>query len=624
MKYLYEKLKYTTNSPIPGRQWLGNLRWYVREAHQPERYQFECIDARETLSHKECTAKKMTEQLFEVCTGENVVGSREYGADYIKTSDFFVAFPFYNYGCIMKGKTLQIIIQGEVLEEQDTIVVSYNGYYICFRSNEEMCMKPAEEAGYFCISVDGSRAEVTMVATFHTDKQKALEECRDLYVNSEVKLEENRIFWDSYLNSCPLASAKNAGICSVAEEDFLIRQLWHWWCLLINVNDVEFNKLNIYMAPDRTSWKGIWSNDGQLCMAALSLTNQKELARRMMLAYLRASLNEDGVLSWYTHSDGLGCYGLKGDVGRFSHGSPYTPQMIDYYVKNSGDTTILSEKVGSRTVYDSLKKYLETLYAQRVNDVYGLVEWANLWETGWDDKGGCFFDNASLKEWCNVVRSGDDAEIASFYEKNQLPVIPIVEQVITLWGLYAMADLASKVGDEKYEKWCLQAANEMRNGVTEQCWNEAGGFYHDIDVKKDALSETKNADVFYWLYFEKNQERAEKIYAQLINEKAFDACYIPMLSMDSKGFNPLGYFSGGHWPREMSFVAMGLKRCGFTEKARELLVKAIMIAEGCILPEVVNPLDGKPTTVITKVAYNVMLVIALLDIENKVIWCEVE
>ena len=629
MYNLYSKLKYVTTSPIHGNHWIGNLRWYVREEQDSECYRFECISARKGESHAVCIAKNMTEQLFEVYIGEKVERYREYGADYIKTENFFVAFPFYDYGCIMEGKKLQIKLQGDIrrLDDtliNDTLILYKNGYYICFRSSRKLTVVQENSSEGKLFIIDSGEKAVTLAVSFHTDRQTALKVCRELYENREDKLQQNQAFWESYLDSCPLADSEMAEKCGADKEAFEVRQLWHWWCLLLNVNELEFNELSAYMAPDRTNWKGIWSNDGQLCMAALALTNQKALAKKLILDYLCTSLSGEGILSWYTHADGQGCYGLQGDVGRFSHGAPYPPQMIHYYVKNTGDTGILQEAVGGLTVYEALKRYIETLYMLRMNPHYGLVEWANLWETGWDDKGGCFFDSASLGEWCSVISSGDDEKIAAFYEKNQRPVIPIVEQVITLWSLYAMADLAQMTGDAGCQQWCLEAARKMRKAVSGQCWNEEDGFYHDVDVKQGTLGTSKNADVFYWLYFEEDKKRAERIYARLTDPEAFGCCCIPMLSRDSEGFNPFGYWSGGHWPREMSFIAMGLNRSGYCEKAKELLINAITIAEGCIIPEVVNPLDGKPTTLVTKMAYNIMDIIALLEIEGKVCWCEVD
>jgi len=624
MDNLYNKLKYVRKFPINGNNWIGNLRWYVKEKHDSECYQFECISARRGESHAVCTAKNMTEQLFEVYAGDTTEGYREYGADYIKTDPLFVSFPFYDYGCIMKGKKLQINVQGDIRSQEETLTVYKDGYYICMRSSGKSSVEQEKMSARMVFTAENGEDEVMLSVSFHTDNQSALEACRDLYENTEDKMQQNQMFWEEYLGSCPLAEPEVATAYGVDKEAFVVRQLWHWWCLLLNVNELDFNELPAYMAPDRTNWKGIWSNDGQLCMAALALTNQKALAKRLILDYLQTSLSEDGILSWYTHSDGQGCYGLQGDVGRFSHGAPYLPQMICYYVKNTGDTKILQEIVGKRSVYEALKKYIETLYTMRINTEYNMVEWANLWETGWDDKGGCFFDNAPLEEWCGVLSSEEEDAIVAFYEKNQRPVIPVVEQVITLWSLYAMADLADLTKDAEYRQWCLDASNEIRNAVSKKCWNEKDGFYHDIDVKRNLLSSSKNADVFYWLYFEKNKKRAEKIYEHLTDSEVFGCQCIPMLSRDSKGFNPYGYWSGGHWPREMSFVAMGLDRCGYHEKARELLVKAIMIAEGCIIPEVVNPLDGKPTTLVTKMAYNIMNIVALLDLEGKVCWCEVD
>jgi len=67
-------------------------------------------------------------------------------------------------------------------------------------------------------------------------------------------------------------------------------------------------------------------------------------------------------------------------------------------------------------------------------------------------------------------------------------------------------------------------------------------------------------------------------------------------------------------------VGMGLCESGFYEKAREIIIRAIMVAEGNIITEVINPLTGKQSTGITKMACSIMNVLGFLHIENIVRW----
>lgn len=618
----YDKLRYVRSESGGKRNWLGNLRWYVAEEKEGF-FSFECISNLHCSTHEEDLANRMRKQLFQLDIGESAFKEWIYGADYIRTLNMSIFLPFYEYGgLVLVKRDFAIQFEGECYQKEDCLIVKTGAYYIAFALKDNYQMQEQR------ISVHVEDGMWFSVA-FHIDEKKAIQNCKRLIEGREEILETNRKFWNDYLASCPTVKLEkdyeykhdSLGIREYHTcKDFDIRQLWHWWCVLVNVSEVEFNRCQLYMAPDKTNWRGTWGNDGPQCMAALSLTNQKELARHLMITYLTDALKETGEFSWYMHADGTGCYGVKGDVGRYSHSDPYMPHTVAYYIRNTGDDSILEADAGGMSVYEKLKNYVLSLHNQRDINGDALIEWANLWETGWDDKGGTFFENASLEEWVDIVATGTDEEISDFYKANQRPVVAIVEQVITLWALKGMEELAHIKNDEELVTYCSDTMKLMQKSVSVLCWNEEDGFYYDIDVKTGQQTREKSADAFYWMNFEKDAERAGKLYAHLENEEEFNCYYIPMLSKDSKGFNPMGYWSGGHWPREMSVIAMGLHRCNYQDKAMELLIRAIMSQEGNMIAEVINPLTGKRSTGITKMACAIMNVLALLDVNDKVKW----
>lgn len=619
---LYNRLQHTTTESGGAYQWLGNLRWYVTE-QEKESFSFRCITALESMTHQDRRAVNMTKELLRFAMRHPKSTQWVYGADYIKTSHFSVYLPFFEYGgLIWVDNDFEIGYEGEC-SRKDSVVIIHNGeYFICLHLENPCDIQENK------ITVNVAEAQWVAVS-FHIDEERAIKDCERLYVEKESVLSDNQKFWNDYLESCPTINLENDYVYQhksmqieehYTTDDFVTRQLWHYWCLLMNVSEVEFNVFPLYMAPDKINWLGSWSNDACQSMAALSLTNQKDYAKRLLISYIKNAMTVDGVFSWYMHADGVGCYGVRGDVGRFSHGDPYLPQAVEYYIRNTGDDTILSADAGGVTVYDKLKTYMLNLHKLRDINHDSLIEWSNLWETGWDDKGGTFFTSASLEEWMDVVSQGSEEEIAKFYEQHQRPVMAIVEQVIGLWSYGAMAKLAALKQDTQLEVYCNEMYDRMIETVTEKCWNERDGFYYDIDVKSNTQTTEKSADAFYWMNFEKNAERNKRLLEHLNNEKEFNCYYVPMLSKDSAGFNQFGYWSGGHWPREMSIIAMGLHRAGFDEKAMELLVRAIMSDEGSVIAEVIEPLEGKRSTAITKVACAVMNVVALLDVAGEVKW----
>ena len=619
---LYERLKYVKEESDGLYNWLGNLHWYVTE-NKSGRFSFRCISALESMTHEDCVAINTTKELFAISLMEKESDEWVYGVDYIQNTHVKIMLPFHEYGAFICTTTdMKICFEGNCYEKDDVCVIKNGSYYIVLNL-KGICGNEAN-------GIDVVAEELQWIAvSYHIDEAKAIANCKRMADERDKIITDNKIFWEEYLASCPVVELDrdyvykhetlNIKEC-FSPEEFITRQLWHYQCLLMNVCEVEFNKLPIYMAPDRIHWIGTWSNDGPQCMAILSLTNQKELARRIIIQYLKHAMTIKGEFSWYMHADGTGCYGVKGDVGRFSHGDPYMPHVVEYYIRNTGDESILLEDAGGITVYEKLKTYMLNLHNLRDMNQDSLIEWSNLWETGWDDKGGTFFTSASLEEWMDVVANGTEDEIAEFYTKHQRPVIAVVEQVIALWSFKAMEKLAKDKGDAELVSYCEKMFLEMKQAVETRCWNEDDQFYYDIDVKSNTQTTEKSADAFFWLNFEDDMGRAAELVEHLNNDNEFNCYYVPMLSKDSEGFNQFGYWSGGHWPREMSIIAMGLHHCGFDDKAMELLVRAIMSEKGNVIAEVIEPLEGKRSTKIMKMACAVMNPMALLDITDKVKW----
>lgn len=636
----YDMLNYQTKNPIGKNNWLGNIRWFFQETDALNHYAFSTIP-----SVKEdgqfvggvCGSYDMKRILFGI---EFLCEAQEnycYGADYLKTPVYKLSMPFTEYGTIIKsdcdikiktsdfsgrltGKSNEIRIE----ETGQMLIVSDDNYSMAFCHNG---VAIRENHGFTICKQGGT---ILLSATFHMNALNACEQAERLYQDEKKVLRTSRDFWEEYLGSCPIYELKedynyHNDYLNREEiykpEDLKIRQLWHYWCTLINVSEIEFNKFPIYIAPDKTNWKGTWSNDGPECLSLLSLTSQKDLAKRCIIDYISAAISKEGVHSWYLHPDGTGCYGQVGDSGIYSNGVPIIVHTVDFYIRASGDKTILSASAGDgMSVYEKLKNYITNLHKLRDIDNDNLIEWVNLWETGWDDKLGVFFEKASIGQWIEIIMSGNKDKINEFYAQNSCPVTSIVEQVYTIWALRSFRNIAIIADDIKTVEYCSKKAEQMILAVKEKCWSEEDRFYYDIDVNSGNLSKSKNADAFYFLSFEDDNSRREALLAHLNNKNEFNLCYIPMASLDSKGFNDSGYWNGGHWPREMSYIAFGLNRCYYKEKAKELCIRALMSEKGNIIPEVINPLTGIKSTNPTKLCYTGLNIVALLDMDEKTEW----
>lgn len=641
---LYNFMQWQTDYVPRKNNWLGNLRWFVREMEEAGHFRFSVIPVdREHSSLNENGVLMNFQTLFDVkVSPEHVFSKVVYTADSIQLENesgekFKMTLPWESYGAMFQFENITAACHMEIFSVNvNPRQRNQEGGDICFESGPYTLFVQSKEGNIREID-NKINMEITSgtscAVAFHVKEEEALWEVKNLYEQSKLHLEKSKKFWNDYLTSCPVVEFPEGYRYKVdgkkeefySGEEIHKRQLWLWWCALVNMNKVEFNKEPIYMAPDKTNWPGTWSNDGPETLAALSLTNAGTLVRECMIAYLSDSIDGNGDLSWYTWYDGNGCREVKGDVGQYSHGVPSIVHTVGFYIENTGDTSVLDEVIRSgRTVWETLCIYMRRVFSVRDINQDGLVEWMNLWETGWDDKLGTFFESADLDTWMNMVVNMDEQEYEKFCLENAHPVTAIVEQVYMLWALHSMIKMSRIKNDKNTEDFCLNRLTRIQYVLNTRHWDEEAQFYYDWDVRKNALSKAKNADAFYYLYFEKKEERKEQLMKTFWDPEEFGTLYCPMSSKKNKGFSELGYWSGGHWPREMGYLALGFNKAGFEKDALDVLIRAICCEEGNIVPEVMNPITGLMSTDITKMAYDVMNNVALLECFGKCKWCEEE
>ncbi len=608
---IYGKLIYKSENPI--KTWTGNNRWYAAIDESKGSFDFCAAPVSREDGDSTKAGKILNKTFFRLVSSEP--DAFIYYPDGVKNSRIQIDFPFGSYGAIINSyASAEIISENGKIKNRKTadgrqnVTVSDGVYTLSFVTDADVSVSGSK---IIMSGKDGARFAVSV--SFGTDEFSVTESADRLFSDRDVSADKSRKFWNGYFDSCPVYIS--------GEEELLVRQYWAWWCLLVNVSDVEFNRFPVYMAPDRTGWLGTWSNDGPECMAALSLTCMRDTAKRLICSYIDAAINSEGRHGWYLHSDGESCYGRKGDSGRLSNGVAIIVHTVGFYIRNTGDKDILDFRLPSgMTVYEKLSLYMHSIGKDRDINSDSLIEWANLWESGWDDKLGCFFRNAPIGEWWKAAESMSEAEYQAFLKKNRSPVTTVVEQVYYLRALSEMSAMARIKNDAEFEKQCADKYNKVRAAVRSECWSGEDGFYHDIDVNAGEIINAKSADSFYFLYYETDGDRKKQIYSHLDNPDEFGLYYTPMQSADCEGFSPDGYWSGGHWPREMSYLALGLDKAGYTEKAVGILKKALCSGKGNIFYEVLNPYTGKPTTGITRMAYDIMDVVALLAVSGKIRW----
>lgn len=619
---LYTQLHDTRDKKVENRNWIGNLRWFAVE--EEDMYRFCSVPS--VAEHGDIDDENVRLGTVRLCMGalERVV-YRADSTECVHTDGVFrITMPWSERAAVIEQSGGATVFGGSDTagrkpHSPETVTLNVSGNTAVWTGNGYVLSLTTDGA----VTVENNTLRITGKATSTLSWHRADVEASALPDAEEMK-RTSRIFWEEYLASCPITEYTDNVVIGdevYTPEQLKLRQLWAWQVALVNMNKLEENRLPIYMAPDKSNWRGTWSNDGPETLCALSLTNQAWLVRECLVNYVAHSVRPDGAHSWYMHTDGVGCMDRIGDSGSRSHGVPSIVHAVEFYIRATGDVSILDEEAHhGMSVWEKLSNYLDRVFDMRDINNDGLIEWVNLWETGWDDKVGPFFASKNLEQWVTALTTLDQKGVDEFYSLNSHPVTPMVEQVYMLWALRSGINMARIKGEEAFIKQWQDRYDAIINGVKTAMWNEETGFYHDIDVKAGTLTPTKNADVFYYLFFERDAQRIEAILKHLTNKDEFALHYVPMCSRDSEGFSPNGYWNGGHWPREMSYIAFGLHAVKQDKLAHELLVRAICCTRGNEMAENLDPITGLYNTSPTKLAYCILNVVALLEVNGRVHW----
>ncbi|HTW81992.1 MAG TPA: hypothetical protein VME23_20775 [Terracidiphilus sp.] len=419
-------------------------------------------------------------------------------------------------------------------------------------------------------------SEVGLMMTLGGTQQEAAAALTQLQGSSDLLDRETHRLWNAYLASAPLV-APAAPISftigatgerrSISPEDLVRSELWFWRGLRNTTCQVPYLPATPLMIADWNVFVGMWSNDGIAEAISLAATNERDVARAAILNWFRYSVNAqgDGTSAWTIFPSGHNTFQAKGPE-RNTQGVPVQASLVGEYVRLTGDTGILGEKLGGlaadRTLWQALVAYQNNLPRVRDFNHDHLIDWLHTYETGWDDKDSPFID-----------LHGD-------------PTSAVNEQVFQLWSLQEMAWLARLQGEDP-SPW-QREFDVTRQAVRDKLWDPATKCYWDLDVKTGKLwTQGENLDAYYFLYFEKDPQRIAAMLRRLDDPAKFNGPLLPTLAFDTPHWG--GYWRGPAWPRIFSYVGMALARSGHTQEGFDWLARAINSNLGPLLPENVDP-----------------------------------
>jgi hypothetical protein len=254
-------------------------------------------------------------------------------------------------------------------------------------------------------------------------------------------------------------------------------------------------------------------------------------------------------------------WGNAAEDGRLKHyvsayaKSDYTqPPVMTWSVGDnyswSGDRAYLAR------AYPALKKYNEWLYANRRLD-NGLFFWLHSYESGIDNSPR--FGSADEKVKADMTRLAA-VDLGSF----------IVRQNEVL------AEMAAALGETAdAAKFRAQAA-ELKDKINQLLWDEATGYYYDLDLNTNQLLKIKTiASLFPLFAGVPDAARARRVRDHVMNPAEFNTPMpLPSVARDDPAFDK-DCWRGPIWINTAYVAILGMERYGYADEAAELSFRLV-------------------------------------------------
>jgi len=394
-------------------------------------------------------------------------------------------------------------------------------------------------------------------------------------------IELSRINWNDHFESVPSFE------CS---DQFLARYYWYrWYGLKLNT---QYGNEGNYKRPFVSEGIGYFrapiSYSAQCHMLENRWMHEPELAQGSLLTFID-NQREDG--------------GFRGYIDM----NYYRQEM--FYHANWGNALLQLHCIHPsleylQNVYEGLKKYVSYFDKERDEEVSGLYDIDNHYETGQEYMHRYTAVNAKADQehWGEVFRlKGVDVTVYLYELKR------------------AMSAVAEKLGkSDESDLWRIEA-DKIRSAVREKMWDPNEEMFFDVDPSTGQRTMVKAATCFYPYFTDiADQSHLRGLRRHLFSKKEFWTPYpIPSSSADDEFFSSSPSWKGTRmncpwngrvWPMTNSHIAEALASAAISfsdadlrKKTAEFIGKFVrmMFFEGnpnrpnCF--EHYNPVSGKPS-----------------------------
>ena len=430
-----------------------------------------------------------------------------------------------------------------VFAEKDVILGKYSQEFLPSMNSETGSIEKFDNV-IVCSSKDGLTGliiekdkKIFALSYDRTNRNNAIQKAEKTLIDKNINDEVNKKlqFFDKFTST----QFNN----DIEEKTYLKAMS----IMKVNCESAQGKINSIWTTPDRWPHRDMWFWDS----AFHTLGNRYisyDLAEKTIIAVLNCQ-REDGFISITMNPE-------KGRV----YEDITQPPLFAYTALDLYKTT--KNKDFLEFVYNAIKRYIEWLYRNRDNDSDGLLEW--LINEGKESKcGESGMDNSPRF---------DDIEPEDHLAAIDLNCFAVNE----IKCLSEIADILKiKIDVDLWKKM----AEEKTHLINKYLWDEDDGFYYDRKQNGNFVKVKTPASLLPLFAGISDRARTKRILEKIINPAMFwTKMPIPSVSKDDPSFCK-DMWRGGTWLNYNFLVYEGLKKYGFKDIARTLLLKTKKVVE---------------------------------------------
>lgn len=334
---------------------------------------------------------------------------------------------------------------------------------------------------------------------------------------------------------------------------------WAWWCLRAGLIGPRFYNTRESMAPSKTYYVGVWQWDS--FFHALAYRNlDKKLAQdhiRIVLDHQRA----DGMIPDAIHDEGA---------------------VFEFALPQTG---ILQEVTKPPLIaWAALKVFDHFPDVDFLQEIYEpITRWNEWWFNKNDD------DHDGIVQYNHPYMSSDDNPL---WDEGMPVESPDINTYLVM-QMDSLARIAEIIGETNDAVMWRRRADELTQKMIDHFWDEDAGLFWAMKDHKPIRTVTL-FNLYPLLTGRLPKAMEQRVIRHLTSPDEFWTPYpLPVVSASDPKFDADQMWRGPTWVNINYLFIEGLLKCGYPEKARELLERTLDVVNlHADIYEYYNPLTG--------------------------------